>query len=225
MDCDFSHDPADVPRLIAACEDGADLALGSRWVDGGGTVNWGLLRRRHLARRLPVRPPRARRRRARPDRRLQVLPPRPCSRRSTATRSPHAATGSRSRAPTGRCGRVSRRRDADHVRRSPRRRVEDERRDRRRGDAAGARPPLEGAPRRRTVIETRRTRRSPTRCSRPTCRCSSTSRRRGAGRAARSSRSSSSSNESTRVGSASFGSTSTRTSARPPATACCRCRR
>jgi dolichol-phosphate mannosyltransferase len=45
MDCDFSHDPADVPRLIAACEDGADLALGSRWVDGGGTENWGLLRR------------------------------------------------------------------------------------------------------------------------------------------------------------------------------------
>ena len=45
MDCDFSHDPADVARLIAACEDGADLALGSRWVDGGGTVNWGLLRR------------------------------------------------------------------------------------------------------------------------------------------------------------------------------------
>jgi dolichol-phosphate mannosyltransferase len=45
MDCDFSHDPADVQRLIAACEDGADLALGSRWVDGGGTENWGLLRR------------------------------------------------------------------------------------------------------------------------------------------------------------------------------------
>jgi len=45
MDCDFSHDPADVQRLIAACEEGADLALGSRWVDGGGTVNWGLLRR------------------------------------------------------------------------------------------------------------------------------------------------------------------------------------
>jgi dolichol-phosphate mannosyltransferase len=45
MDCDFSHDPADVRRLIAACESGADLALGSRWVDGGGTENWGLLRR------------------------------------------------------------------------------------------------------------------------------------------------------------------------------------
>jgi dolichol-phosphate mannosyltransferase len=41
VDCDFSHDPADVPRLIAACEGGADLAIGSRWVEGGGTVNWG----------------------------------------------------------------------------------------------------------------------------------------------------------------------------------------
>jgi dolichol-phosphate mannosyltransferase len=45
MDCDFSHDPADVPRLIAACEAGADVALGSRYVPGGGTRNWGLLRR------------------------------------------------------------------------------------------------------------------------------------------------------------------------------------
>jgi dolichol-phosphate mannosyltransferase len=45
MDCDFSHDPNDVPRLIGACEAGADLALGSRYVDGGGTRNWGLLRR------------------------------------------------------------------------------------------------------------------------------------------------------------------------------------
>jgi dolichol-phosphate mannosyltransferase len=45
MDCDFSHDPADVPRLIAACEDGADVALGSRYVTGGGTRNWGLVRR------------------------------------------------------------------------------------------------------------------------------------------------------------------------------------
>jgi dolichol-phosphate mannosyltransferase len=45
MDCDFSHDPADVPRLLAAMDDGADLALGSRYVPGGGTENWGLLRR------------------------------------------------------------------------------------------------------------------------------------------------------------------------------------
>jgi dolichol-phosphate mannosyltransferase len=45
MDCDFSHDPGDVPRLIAAVEGGADLALGSRYVPGGGTENWGMLRR------------------------------------------------------------------------------------------------------------------------------------------------------------------------------------
>jgi dolichol-phosphate mannosyltransferase len=45
LDCDFSHDPADVPRLLAACEAGADLALGSRYVPGGGTENWGLTRR------------------------------------------------------------------------------------------------------------------------------------------------------------------------------------
>jgi dolichol-phosphate mannosyltransferase len=45
MDCDFSHDPADVPRLLAACEHGADLALGSRYVPGGGTENWGRGRR------------------------------------------------------------------------------------------------------------------------------------------------------------------------------------
>jgi dolichol-phosphate mannosyltransferase len=45
LDCDFSHDPADVPRLIAACESGADVALGSRYVPGGGTENWGLGRR------------------------------------------------------------------------------------------------------------------------------------------------------------------------------------
>ncbi len=44
MDCDFSHDPADVPRLIEAAGD-ADLVLGSRYVQGGGTRNWGLVRR------------------------------------------------------------------------------------------------------------------------------------------------------------------------------------
>ena len=45
MDCDFSHDPADVPRLIATAEDGADLVLGSRYVAGGAIPNWGLVRR------------------------------------------------------------------------------------------------------------------------------------------------------------------------------------
>ncbi len=44
MDCDFSHDPADVARLIAASER-ADLVLGSRYVDGGRVVNWGAVRR------------------------------------------------------------------------------------------------------------------------------------------------------------------------------------
>ena len=45
MDCDFSHNPADVPRLVDACRQGADLALGSRYIPGGGTENWGLGRR------------------------------------------------------------------------------------------------------------------------------------------------------------------------------------
>jgi dolichol-phosphate mannosyltransferase len=45
MDCDFSHDPKDVPRLIAAAEEGADLVLGSRYVAGGSIPNWGLVRR------------------------------------------------------------------------------------------------------------------------------------------------------------------------------------
>ncbi|HUZ75950.1 MAG TPA: polyprenol monophosphomannose synthase [Chloroflexota bacterium] len=44
MDCDFSHDPAYVPALLRETQE-ADLALGSRYVPGGGTVNWGLPRR------------------------------------------------------------------------------------------------------------------------------------------------------------------------------------
>ena len=45
MDCDFSHDPKDVPRLVAECEGGADLAIGSRYVRGGSTPGWPLKRR------------------------------------------------------------------------------------------------------------------------------------------------------------------------------------
>ncbi|MDQ3740902.1 MAG: polyprenol monophosphomannose synthase [Actinomycetota bacterium] len=45
MDADFSHDPVDVERLIGAVADGADLALGSRYVPGGGVSDWGLGRR------------------------------------------------------------------------------------------------------------------------------------------------------------------------------------
>jgi dolichol-phosphate mannosyltransferase len=44
MDCDFSHDPADVPRLVAAAGE-ADVVIGSRYAEGGGTRNWGLVRR------------------------------------------------------------------------------------------------------------------------------------------------------------------------------------
>jgi dolichol-phosphate mannosyltransferase len=44
MDCDFSHDPADLPRLIAAAG-AADVVLGSRYVPGGGVENWALRRR------------------------------------------------------------------------------------------------------------------------------------------------------------------------------------
>jgi dolichol-phosphate mannosyltransferase len=45
MDSDFSHDPEDLARLLRAACDGADLALGSRYVPGGGVTDWGLLRR------------------------------------------------------------------------------------------------------------------------------------------------------------------------------------
>jgi dolichol-phosphate mannosyltransferase len=44
MDADFSHDPAYLPKLLAEAER-ADLVLGSRYVPGGGTANWGLARR------------------------------------------------------------------------------------------------------------------------------------------------------------------------------------
>lgn len=40
MDADFSHDPTDLPRLVGAVETGADLAIGSRYVPGGGTTGW-----------------------------------------------------------------------------------------------------------------------------------------------------------------------------------------
>jgi dolichol-phosphate mannosyltransferase len=44
MDADFSHDPADLPRMLAAAER-ADLVLGSRYVEGGGIADWGPTRR------------------------------------------------------------------------------------------------------------------------------------------------------------------------------------
>ena len=44
MDADFSHDPADLPRLHAACKEGADLSVGSRYKDGVSVVNWPITR-------------------------------------------------------------------------------------------------------------------------------------------------------------------------------------
>ncbi len=40
MDCDFSHNPNDLPRLLVACENGADVAVGSRYCKGGKVRNW-----------------------------------------------------------------------------------------------------------------------------------------------------------------------------------------
>jgi dolichol-phosphate mannosyltransferase len=45
MDADLSHDPADLPRLLAAARDDADLVLGSRYVAGGGIEGWSGMRR------------------------------------------------------------------------------------------------------------------------------------------------------------------------------------
>jgi dolichol-phosphate mannosyltransferase len=42
MDCDFSHDPNDLPRLLNACLEGADLTIGSRYCRGGKVKNWPL---------------------------------------------------------------------------------------------------------------------------------------------------------------------------------------
>lgn len=45
MDADFSHNPNDLDRLCAACDEGADVAVGSRYVKGGATQNWPLDRK------------------------------------------------------------------------------------------------------------------------------------------------------------------------------------
>ncbi len=45
MDADWSHDPASLPALVAPLQNGASLVIGSRYVRGGGTVDWGLGRR------------------------------------------------------------------------------------------------------------------------------------------------------------------------------------
>jgi dolichol-phosphate mannosyltransferase len=44
MDCDFSHNPDDLIRLLTACRNGADVAVGSRYVKGGNVSNWDMKR-------------------------------------------------------------------------------------------------------------------------------------------------------------------------------------
>lgn len=44
MDADFSHNPADLPRLLKACQEGADVSIGSRYVSGVNVVNWPMKR-------------------------------------------------------------------------------------------------------------------------------------------------------------------------------------
>ena len=45
IDCDLSHDPAEVPLMLQRITDGADVVIGSRYVRGGGVENWSLFRR------------------------------------------------------------------------------------------------------------------------------------------------------------------------------------
>ena len=85
MDCDFSHDPADVPRLLAATE-GAGLALGSRYVEGGGTENWGARPAGDQPLRLSLRADDPRRRRCTTSRAGSSASAARCSRRSPLDR-------------------------------------------------------------------------------------------------------------------------------------------
>ena len=45
IDCDLSHDPAEIPRMLQSITEGADVVIGSRYVKGGGVENWSLFRR------------------------------------------------------------------------------------------------------------------------------------------------------------------------------------
>ena len=142
LDCDFSHDPADVPRLIAAAEAGADLVLGSRYVPGGasrtGASSGGRCRAgaSWYTRALPAAWASATRPAASSASAAR------CSRRSTST-----AITSRGYAfqieTTYRAKRAGFRvrRDPDHVRRARARPLEDEPGDRARSDLARAAAP------------------------------------------------------------------------------------
>ena len=137
MDCDFSHDPDDVPRLIAAADrrrPRARLPLRGRRAHR----ELGRLAAIRLARRVALRPGAPPGAGARPDRGIQVLPP-----RSARAHRPRRGHGPRLRVPDRddlprAPRRVPCRRGADHVRRPRGRQLEDEPLDRARGDLARA---------------------------------------------------------------------------------------
>ena len=216
MDCDFSHDPADVPRLIAAAADGADLVLGSRYVAGGGTGELGPRSAARLARRVALRADPARRRASATSPAASSASAGRCSRRSTSTRSTRRGYAFQIET-TYRALRAGFR-----VVEVPIAFVDREEggskmsaRDRARGGLEGAAAPARGA--RRGGCDARGVRR---RARRPSAgRASSTSGRRGASRARRSSRSS------RRCRSPSSASTSTTAPTWAAASACSRSRR
>ena len=115
MDADFSHDPADLARLLGRRRTTPTSRSARATCPAARSSDWGLLRRVVSARRLLVRAARARRARARPDRRLQVLPARGARGASTSTPCARTATASRSSSPTGRTQRLPRARDADRL--------------------------------------------------------------------------------------------------------------
>ena len=102
MDADFSHDPRYLEPLLEAAEE-ADLVLGSRYVEGGGVEDWGIVAPADQPRGLPVRADDPRRPDPRPHRRLQVHPPAGARGDLSSRRSGPRGTFSRSRSPTARC--------------------------------------------------------------------------------------------------------------------------
>ena len=97
MDADFSHDPAALPTLVAPLDEGFDVSIGSRYVEGGSIPNWAWHRHLLSRGRQPLRVGRARSRRGRLDGGVPRLLGRGSCAGSTSTASGPRATASRSR--------------------------------------------------------------------------------------------------------------------------------
>ena len=97
IDADFSHDPAALPSLVAPLEEGFDVSIGSRYVEGGSIPNWAWHRHLLLAGRQPLRLGRARARGGGLDGGVPGLLGRASCAGSTSTGSGPRATASRSR--------------------------------------------------------------------------------------------------------------------------------